>query len=147
MDESSPGRAQRALEEAIGAPDAAGSERGNAARAGHIDVRSENGSRYGFGYAHLVWTTLNPSQRLVLHFSTHTVTVEGRNLRELYERVLRHEMQTLEGVGERHDPGEGEGPVVHRVHVIQKTGLGFGAPTESDEEASGRADTGNEQDG
>lgn len=111
------------------------SSRGDIARAGHIDVRRKANARFAFAYTHLLWVFFNGSDKLQLHFSTHTVTLVGRNLASLYERVLRHEVTVIEPVDERHDTGEGDEPVVNSVGVMQKPGPGDGTQAGDPDEA------------
>jgi hypothetical protein len=91
--------------------------RGDGQRARLIDIQHRRSKRYGFPYTDLIWLEFEPSKDLVLHFSSHTVRVEGRNLRVLYDQLLRLEVTRIEGVSERNDTGEPDELCVHEVTV------------------------------
>lgn len=64
-----------------------------------LDVRTKDGRACGFPYAYLISFELNRSQdtdpELTLLFTSHKVTVKGRNLIALYELLLSHKLSQI----------------------------------------------------
>jgi hypothetical protein len=85
-----------------------------------LDVRTKDGRAYGFPYAYLISFELNRSQdtdpELTLLFTSHKVTVKGRNLIALYEHLLSHK---LAQIIESDTPFDAEAEEVHvtSLHV------------------------------
>ena len=72
-----------------------------------LSIRLEGGSAYGFPYAYLVSMVLNPlTGLLILNFSSHKVTVEGKSLNELYSALLMQSVQFVQ-VNTGHEIEEG----------------------------------------
>lgn len=61
-------------------------------RAITLDVILKTGNRWAFPYAYLVAVEFDKSGKLVLHFTSHTVTLEGQYLESIYEALLNHEV-------------------------------------------------------
>lgn len=119
---STNGRASALLSRLLDGDRPGDRERGEAARHRYIDITRKDQSHVALDYAHLLWVTFNLSGVIVLHFSTHTVTLKGRNLEALYISFLRHDVTALVAIDERNDMGDGESPVVNFVHVMPKPG-------------------------
>ena len=60
---------------------------------------------WAFAYATLTWMTLDGRAELVMSFATHTVTIKGRNLDRLFERLAQFRVAVVE---ETDDAGDGE---------------------------------------
>jgi hypothetical protein len=85
-----------------------------------LNLRFVEGHCVTFLYSHLQWMNFDPSKGIILHFSTHTVKVVGRNLSALYADLLELKCRHIVVVPEEHDLGEAEAVVVHRVGVTQE---------------------------
>ena len=64
----------------------------------------------------------DPGRGIILHFSTHTVKIAGRNLKALYAELLELKLRHIVVVAEEHDLEGPEAVVVHRVGVKQDDG-------------------------
>lgn len=85
-----------------------------------LNIRFRQGHATAFCYSHILWLNFDPSIGIILHFSTHTVKLFGRNLRPLYQQLLELRLREIEVIDERHDLGEADVTVVHRALIIQK---------------------------
>lgn len=98
----------------------------------HIDFELKGHNHVAMTYGHLLWANFNRSAGIILHFSTHTVTLKGRNLRPLYDGILLHEVARVKVTPERFDVGGSDEMSVVEIHIIQKPGpteaLGAEAP-------------------
>lgn len=74
---------------------AVGSHLNQAEQVLELDVQLRGGDRYGFPYAYKTAMAFRRSGELVLYFTTHTVTIRGRNLSSLYHGLLQHRIQTI----------------------------------------------------
>lgn len=86
-----------------------------------LNIRYVDGRSVAFLYSHLIWMNFDPAVGIILHFSTHTVKVQGRNLARLYAELLELKRRHLVVVDESHDLGEPDAVVVHRVGVVQES--------------------------
>ncbi len=59
-------------------------------RAEMLDLVFKNGKRRGFEYSHLYDITFDPDTGIELHFSEHTVRIQGLRLLAGYKRLLGH---------------------------------------------------------
>ncbi len=67
-----------------------------------LDVHVEAGTRYGLPYIALIALEFDPSEGIVLHFSSHRVQIFGRRLDSLYKALLLHQVawvQVADGAG------------------------------------------------
>ena len=103
-----------------GPSDSGDPSRAESARAGHIDFTLKDGRHKAFAYAHLLWLDFNPSGVIVLNFSTHSVTIKGRNMAGLLERLLRHEVKSLVVTDERYDVSDEREQVINVIFPWQK---------------------------
>ena len=64
-----------------------------------LDIRTREGCAYGLPYSYLISIELDRSQdsspTLRLLFTSHQVTVKGRNLIALYDRLLGHRLAQI----------------------------------------------------
>jgi hypothetical protein len=100
-------------------------------RSFHIDFEKA-GNHTAFTYEHLIWMSFNLSVGIILHFASHKVTLKGKNLLELYEGLLLHEVSHVcEQPAKRALAEEDDLPVVNKIDIIQATGKGerFGMGT------------------
>lgn len=84
-----------------------------------INFIRKKGDLVAMMYAHMVWANLDPSKGLQIHFSTHTATLIGRNLRPLYDALLRQELSEVQEKDEKRDVSEEGDTVVTQVHIRQ----------------------------
>jgi hypothetical protein len=61
-----------------------------------LDFRGHNGTSFALAYAQLHAVAHDPVQGVRLEFPHHTIRVRGRNLRPLYDRLLRHEVTFIQ---------------------------------------------------
>jgi len=85
-----------------------------------LNIRFVEGHCVAFLYSHMQWMNFVPSVGIILHFSTHTVKVYGRNLQALYTELLELKRRHIVVVAQEHDLGEADAIVVHRVGVTQE---------------------------
>ena len=74
---------------------------------GHVlmlDVRLRSGVRLALPYSYLSHVNFDPSAAIEAVFSSHAVTIQGRNLRPVYEGLLVHRVEWLQEGAPRHDP-------------------------------------------
>lgn len=86
-----------------------------------LTIRFVQGHCITFLYSHLIWMNFDDSKGIILHFSTHTVKVVGRNLATLHAELCELRLREIRVVSENHDLGEADAVVVHRVGVRQET--------------------------
>lgn len=86
-----------------------------------LNIRFVEGHCVAFLYSHMLWMNFDPSRGIILHFSTHTVKVTGRNLAALYAELLELRCRQIVVVSEEHDLGEADAVVVHRVGIRQES--------------------------
>ena len=82
-----------------------------------LDLRLRTGDALALGYAHLLAAEFDAGGRLVLHAARHTVTLEGRNLRPLYDALVLLRLAAVREVGERDDDLSETATVVNAVRV------------------------------
>jgi hypothetical protein len=78
-------------------------ERGSFTFRQMVVFRRKTGESVAFSYPHLLWLDFDPSKAIVLHFSTHTVSLHGRNLAPLFEKLLSFEAIEVYEVSPRYD--------------------------------------------
>ncbi len=81
-----------------------------------LDVRHADGNCRAFAFAYLMDVAFNPSHGIVLHFSTHTVTLEGWNLHRVYHALVRHAVAYVQENGHALDAADDE-PCIERIAV------------------------------
>ena len=78
-----------------------------------------DGSKHAFEYSHLYRIELSSNGEIVLEFSGHSVTVQGRNLDRLFSELVSHRCQLIAAT----DPLQGhlqQGCVVTSVVIAEK---------------------------
>lgn len=81
-----------------------------------LDLRTRGGDATGIAYSYLQTVRHIPSVGLTLSFTTHLVTLHGRNLGELYLSLLAQAVRSIVEQGE-HDREPEEALVVSRIRV------------------------------
>ena len=61
-----------------------------------LDIRKRGGVCEGFSYALLVKRRYLPGGEIVLTFTTDAVSIRGRNLRPLYDELVRHNVDYIQ---------------------------------------------------
>ena len=118
---------------------------GPPSRSYHINFE-KTGNHTAFTYEHLVWASFNRSASITLHFASHTVTLTGRNLLELYEDILRHEVSHVRATATSRDvASDDDVPVVNTIVILPTKSkaerFGMGTPVATDS----RNDTGGDE--
>lgn len=85
-----------------------------------LNLVTKDGNSFAISYNHFLWANYNPSLGLQVHFSTHTITIVGRNLGPLYEAVVRFELSEVVEVGEKRTLAGRDETVVTRLYIMQK---------------------------
>jgi len=87
----------------------------NARRAITLDVILKTGNRWAFPYAYLVAVEFDKSGKLTLHFTSHTVTLEGQYLEPIHEALLNQEVGFIREAERRHfaSPDEKKAHIDH----------------------------------
>lgn len=81
-----------------------------------LDFQSRGGDAIAMAYSYLQTVRFDPSVGLTLSFTTHSVTLMGRNLNELYKALLDQIVRRIEEQGE-HDREPDGAPVVSRIRI------------------------------
>lgn len=85
---------------------------GNDMRALELDLCLKTGDRWAFPYAYKTAIHFNLSGVITIYYSTHMVTINGRNLASLYAGIVGHTVVEIkEQESEFADAPEGEGVV------------------------------------
>jgi hypothetical protein len=81
--------------------------------------RWKTGNCLALPYAYLLWVNFNPSEAMTLHFNTHTVTVRGVNLKQLFDAILSFEVSEVVEVTARLKTANDDEPEVTEIFVKQ----------------------------
>lgn len=84
-----------------------------------LNVRFLEGHCMAFLYGHLVWMNWDKKIGIILHFSSHTLKLEGRNLGRLYEDLKELKLREIRVVAQEHDVADSDEPVVFKASVNQ----------------------------
>jgi len=60
-----------------------------------LDVATRTGQIFSFSYSYLVRVDFDPEDKMTLHFGEDKVVVEGRNLKEMRDKLRRHQMDEI----------------------------------------------------
>lgn len=83
-----------------------------------LDLQLPSGNRVAYPYATLLKAEFNPSEGIVLHFSTDEVRITGYRLEPIYRSISQHRLPRLESNGSRGDFGDRDAePVVTDIRV------------------------------
>ena len=82
-----------------------------------LDVRLRTGDAWAFPYAYLMALRLNADGEILAFFSTHHMTIRGRNLRPLYELLQQRQVAWIQEGSERHDFSEESDTVIHAIEI------------------------------
>ena len=91
--------------------------RADAGNALMLDVRLRSGARLALPYSYLIFINFDPSTGIEAVFSSHAVTIQGRNLRPIYEGLLLHRVEWLQEGDPRHDPHPETATYITRIAV------------------------------
>lgn len=61
-----------------------------------LDLRCLPALNLGLSYSYLMSVAFDPSGEMVLLFTSHRVTVKGKNLRRVYDAALSHTLRYLQ---------------------------------------------------
>lgn len=82
-----------------------------------LDVRAADGGAFAFPYSHLSFIKLE-ANAITLSFSTHIVTIEGENLRPLYEALSDHSVRYVTAISAGHDRAVESESVISGINVV-----------------------------
>ena len=71
-----------------------------------IDVRLRTGDAWAFPYSYMMALRLNADGEILVFFSSHRMTIRGRNLRPLYDLLLQRQVAWIHESSERYDEGD-----------------------------------------
>lgn len=95
-----------------------------------IDYYLKGSIRKALPYEHIIWVDLAHGSTIIVHYSTHTVTLTGRKLNGLYSDILARKVSKVEVIDERYADNDSSDPVVTEIvalqHTAAMTGAGFG---------------------
>lgn len=87
-----------------------------------LDIRTLKKGWLALPYESLRRVEFDPESRvpLQIHFSSHILELQGRNLQAVYRAVVSKRLGQIREVGERHDTGEPNDAVVHVLTITEK---------------------------
>lgn len=87
-----------------------------------LDIRTLKKGWLALPYESLRRVEFDPDSEVPLriHFSSHILELQGRNLQAVYRAVASKRLGQLREVGERHDTGEPNDAVVHVLTITEK---------------------------
>lgn len=84
-----------------------------------LDLVLATGEIESFAYAYLTRVSFDPSGTLTLHFGEDKVVIEGRNLRDIRQKVRLHKADEIaEGSGREGDLGPEGAPHVDNIRLV-----------------------------
>lgn len=91
--------------------------RGTRDQAAMLDLRFKNGKHHAIGYPWLFQGEFDPSVGITLNFTAFGVTIEGRNLGEMYHLLLRHRVVWIQETDPMRDVEAEEATVVTSLAI------------------------------
>lgn len=87
-----------------------------------LDIRTLKRGWLALPYESLRRVEFDPESKVPLriHFSSHILEMQGRNLQAVYRAVASKRLGQLREVGERHDTGDPNDAVVHVLTITEK---------------------------
>lgn len=87
-----------------------------------LDIRTLKKGWLALPYDSLRRVEFNPDGKppLRVHFSSHILELQGRNLQTVYRALASKRLGQLREVGERHDTGQKDDAVVHVLTIVDK---------------------------
>jgi hypothetical protein len=78
-----------------------------------------DGSSLRLNYAYLIWEEFYPEEnRIILSFTSHTVTLTGQHLSKLYEDLMQNMPRIVPCMAARYNPAaESDGPIVNDIKI------------------------------
>ena len=89
-----------------------------------LDLHFRSGNRRAFDYSFLVSVLFDPSVGVTLEFTSHMVTITGRNLEGLYKRLLSHTATRISEATSAFDATDGsddDKPYVAGIEIAERT--------------------------
>lgn len=84
-----------------------------------LNIRFQEGHCMAFLYGQLVWMNYDREIGIILHFSSHTVKLLGRNLDKLYDELLELRLRQITVIDESRDLADDDRPAVYKALVEQ----------------------------
>jgi hypothetical protein len=82
-----------------------------------LDVRLKTSDCFGMPYSYLMGIAFDASGILTLFFTTHTFTIKGRNLRPVYEGLLRHTVTFIQEANPDYDESDESETFISAIEV------------------------------
>lgn len=92
-------------------------KRENRGQALMLDLRLKTGDCSAFAYSYLISIRFDASGEMILSFSTHKVTIAGRNLREIYNHLLRQRITSVTENESMFDDGGKDSIFIEKITV------------------------------
>lgn len=98
---------------------AAGPVSGNRPPEIMLELRVKSGDSLALGYAYLLSAEWNRSEGIILEFTTHTIRLAGRNLREVYRAIVAHRLPYVRELSTRDDEEPDDSAVVTSIGITK----------------------------
>lgn len=85
-----------------------------------IEFRYKRGDSFALSYALLISAAFNPSQGIVLEFTTHRVTLTGRNLKAIHRALLDHRLAWVQELSGPLDDQPDEATVITSIKLASQ---------------------------
>jgi len=82
-----------------------------------LEFRLKTGVGFAIGYHWMQSLSLTPDHRIEIIFSTHEITIEGRNLKELYRGLIEHRVPFIQEGDALYDQSPQTEPFVSGITV------------------------------
>ncbi len=86
-----------------------------------LDFELLDGNHVALPYSSLLFLSINPSDKLVVMFASHTVRIEGLFLRPIYYALVVKSVAALKAVGDRPRKLPEGVPIIHKMEINERT--------------------------
>jgi hypothetical protein len=83
-----------------------------------LECRLKDGTKQALAYTYLVKAVFCPEKGIVLDFVGHRVSIEGRNLLNIFKRLVRHEVNFICERESFHDTGDKNEVFVSDIEIV-----------------------------
>lgn len=84
-----------------------------------LDICLRSGDHWAFPYAYKTSIQFDLSGKLIIHFTTHTITITGRNLMALYNGLIQHRISQISELDHTFDDLPEESVVITEIKIKQ----------------------------
>lgn len=85
-----------------------------------VEFRFKSRNAFALSYALLISAAYNPSQGIVLEFTTHRVTITGRNLPDIQRALREHRLAWVQELSTPLDDQPADSPVVTSITITSQ---------------------------